>query len=355
MILMHPRVEQPAGGTWCPMRTILLLIFVVASFWNAVATADTGTYRILDYTVLLTPRSDGTVEIEYYQKWLVTGGHIPWITVGTPNSAFRILQEKNADAVSNASSASSGGWSGVRIDLDRDYKPNEVFAVQFAILQQNLFYADKANYRLDFTPGWYDRAEIDNLTLEVTFFAKIGTVTARPQPASVEGQTMTWRKSRLRPGEKFNISVSFPKTAFSQKLVGRAPDLQRRPWFLSVLIILMSLAPLLVISAIVLVIILNAIRERRGDTRHRRYGRGGTISYGGTPGAIRVSQGRRAGGGGGFGGRSVSCACACACVSCACACACAGGGGAGCDRKLKHMCPLCKDCTNENCLVYEAR
>jgi hypothetical protein len=39
--------------------------------------ADTGTYTILDYSVKLTPRSDGTVEMEYYQKWLVTGGHIP--------------------------------------------------------------------------------------------------------------------------------------------------------------------------------------------------------------------------------------------------------------------------------------
>jgi len=51
---------------------------------------DTGTYRIVSYRVALTPRSDGTVAIDYYQRWLVTGGHIPWIMVGTPNGNFDI-------------------------------------------------------------------------------------------------------------------------------------------------------------------------------------------------------------------------------------------------------------------------
>ena len=53
--------------------------------------ADTGTYEILNYTVELTPLSDGSVNMTYYQEWLCTGGHIPWVTVGTANGNFDII------------------------------------------------------------------------------------------------------------------------------------------------------------------------------------------------------------------------------------------------------------------------
>lgn len=191
--------------------TIILTIAICAAAWVD-ALGDTGTYRILSYRVRLTPRSDGTVAIDYYQKWIVTGGHIPWITVGTPNRNFEITGY--GGAVSRASSASQGGWSGVRLDLDGDYRPGQTFEASFSIVQGGLFYAKENAYRLDFAPGWYDRAGIDTLRIAVRFFARIETVTARPDPTGIAGDEMTWERFGLDAGERFTIRVSFPIELF---------------------------------------------------------------------------------------------------------------------------------------------
>jgi hypothetical protein len=66
-------------------------------------------------------------------------------------------------------------------------------------------------------------------------------------------------------------------------------------------------------------------------------------------------RGGRIGRSSGFHHRGCVVSCACACVSCACACACAGGGAAGCDRKLRHECPLCRDCESDDCRIHAGR
>ena len=287
---------------------------------------DTGTYRILNYGVDLTPRSDGFVAVQYYQRWLVTGGHIPWITVGTANGDFEITG--SSGAVAGIRSAGQGGWSGVRLDLDRDYRPGETFDVAFSIVQNGLFYADKENYRLDFTPGWYDRAATETLRVAVTFFAKLETVAADPPPTFVSGDEMVWIAHGLDPGERVTVRLSFPVESFPARIAAenlRGAFGGRSRTFVVALVILA-----------IFILVVMAIRS--SDKRYS----GGRIFYGGIPGGVRGGRsgsGRSAGGGGGFGGASMSCACAC--VSCACACACAGGGGAGCSRKLEHACPVC--------------
>lgn len=294
------------------------------------AFADTGTYKILDYRVKLIPHSDGIVEIEYYQKWLVTGGHIPWITVGTANSGFQIDQSKNQGNIRSVSPWNSSYWKGVRIDLDKDYLPNETFEVGFSITQSHLFYVDKDNFKLDFTPGWYGNAITERLVVIVHIFAPIEQVTFYPEATKIEGQEIIWEKLNLAKNEQFPVSISFPKTYFPQASnkafkSGRSPTRILISTVISWLFILFVFA--VVIYAIVKVV------------QASRYGRGGRIYAAGSGGASAGRSGRSTGGGGGFGGRSSSCACAC--VSCACACACAGGGGAGCSKKINHTCPIC--------------
>ncbi len=307
---------------------ILSFIFLLAAA-PFFAPADTGTYRIIDYTIKLTPRSDGMVEMEYYQKWLVTGGHIPWITIGLPNISYQLDQAKNRGNIRRISPYNSSGWSGVRIDLDKDYLPNETFEVGFSLIQSRLFYADEDNYKLDFTPGWYDRAVTDRLAVTMHIFAQMDQVTANPKPTRVEGQEIIWVKSDLGKGERFSVSISFPRKFMPQARTGalRSKARVRMPARGAGLFILFSIFWIVIVLAILI--------GRRG------YGRGGRIFYGGIGRKGGVFGGRTTGGGGGFGGRSVSCACAC--VSCACACACAGGGGAGCSRKIHHTCSLCAE------------
>jgi hypothetical protein len=311
----------------------LMLTLLLAGLLSAVgrsAAGDTGTYRILDYRVELTPHSDGTVAIQYYQKWLVTGGHIPWITVGTPNGNFTITGY--GGAVGRIASAGEGGWSGVRLDLDRDYRPGQTFDVSFALVQRGLFYAEGNNYRLDFTPGWYDRAVTDTLRLSVRFFASLETVTATPRPSLVSGDEMAWNRHGLGEGARFTIRVSFPVALFPDGITRRNLE-HAAGTGASKLPAIIGLAIFMLTAFMIIMALLSS---------RRRYS-GGRIFYGGIfggrSGGGGSGGGRSTGGGGGFGGASMSCACAC--VSCACACACAGGGGAGCSRKQEHRCPAC--------------
>jgi len=306
--------------------TLLILMTCLLTMAGRSFAGDTGTYRILSYAVSLTPHSDGTVAVEYYQRWLVTDGHIPWITVGTSDGNFEIVGYKGA--VSGAASASEGGWSGVRLDLDQDYQSGQTFEVSFSIIQKGLFYAQDRNYKLDFTPGWYDRARIDTMSVSVKFFASMDSVTADPQPSRVSGDEMVWNAYALGAGEHFTIHVSFPVGLFP---AGIAKSNLKGSSSAG------SIIPIVFLIFVVFVIIV-AMRSSKG-----RYS-GGRIFYGGFwgggSGRGGSGGGKSAGGGGGFGGAAMSCACAC--VSCACACACAGGGGAGCARKLEHTCPICE-------------
>jgi len=316
----------------------ILLILLSLAALPVLASADTGTYRIQQYRVHLTPHSDGKVDIAYYQKWLVTGGHIPWVAVGLPNDNFEITT--SGKAVKDIRSANEGGWSGVRIDLDRDYQPGQTFEISFSVSQNKLFYAEGDNYKLDFTPGWYDQAAIDSLEIAVKSFTKPETVTADPPPTATSEDELSWVRSGLREGERFSISISFPQAALSNAMPedslrgagesASAPSSGESSGDVAVSIIVG-----LLILALVIFIIYQSLRGGYS---------GGGIFYGGGRGSGGGGgSGRSTGGGGGFGGSGFSCVCACACVGCACACACAGGGGAGCSRKVRHLCPACRE------------
>jgi hypothetical protein len=317
------------------MRRLALLL-VAAALAAAAASpglalaADTGTYRISSYRVALTPHSDGTVAVDYRQRWLVTGGHIPWITVGTASGSFRIVDW--GGAVKDASSASGEGWNGVRLDLDRDYRPGDAFDISFSLLQSGLFYAKDGRYGLDFTPGWYERAVTDSLVVSVAFFASLDSVAADPEPTAISGNMLTWGPYRLGAGERFTVHISFPVAVVPGGMA--RTNLKRGAGAAAVVV------PLIFTLVFLLILVLVVVRAAKYNAR--RYS-GGRMFYGGIFGAGGgrggPGGGRSGSGGGGFGGASMSCACAC--VSCACACACAGGGGAGCARKLEHTCPAC--------------
>lgn len=303
-----------------------IAFFLLGMLLSAMAFADTGTYEILSYTVKATPLSDGLVDMEYYQKWEVTGGHIPWITVGTANTNFEITGK--GGAVKEIGQAD--GFTGVRIDLDKDYQSGDVFEVSFTLRQGNLLWAeDTLTYKMEFTPGWYDNAFINYLGITVRFFAPIDSVKPDPEPTSIAEETMTWEWKDLNKGEQVTISFTIPSHYYPDikednlKSKGKSAG---------------TIALIVIIVIIALILLIAFLAEIDGGD----YSGGGIFvgSSGGSGGGIF------SGGGGGAGGRGGGCACAC--VSCACACACAGGGGAGCSRKLDHECDHCKPKNHEN-------
>ncbi len=365
------RISQPVLR-WLPAG-IFALIFLLAVIIPV--QADTGTYQISNYVVTLEPQSNGQVRITYEQQWKVLSGDIPWITVGLPNSDYSV--ESSSGAASRASSANSGSFTGVRVDLDKDYQPGQTFNLKFTVLQGNLLErltADK-KWRINYTPGWYDRAQIDHLQINIVSPVDYQTYSSvSPMPTSVNNNVITWERSNLSPGSRFNITVESTDGSF---LTASAPPSSSQGSGLS--------STFFIVVAIILVIgflIFWAIRQNRKardaafkkrvsavekemaedkakqeeiekgfeeyveekniqpDAQGRYYDR----SYGDyiTPAiwaAIIASQlTRQQGAPGTFPASPPSCACACVSCACACACACAGGGAAGCSRKTLHEC-----------------
>ena len=174
------------------MRRISLLtamFLVTLALMPVPAYADTGTYEILDYAVELTPLDDGGVHMTYYQKWLCTGGHIPWVTVGTANSNYNIIA--TGGNVGSARDDSSGVWQGAYLTLDKDYTSGEQFTVSFSIVQRDLLerLTDEGKWRIDFTPGWYDNCVTHNLTIALNSPVPVSSYAFAPEPAQVIDDT----------------------------------------------------------------------------------------------------------------------------------------------------------------------
>jgi len=371
------------------MRRVLLIaaIFLITLALLPVPTyaADTGTYEILNYTVELTPLSDGSVNMTYYQEWLCTEGHIPWVTVGTANGNFDIIS--TGGNVESARKDSSGGWYGVYLTLDEDYTSGETFAVSFSIAQRNLLerLTNEGKWRMDFTPGWYDSCVTDNLTVTLNSPVPVSSYTFTPQPAQVTDNIVTWQTS-LDRGDRFNVRMESYDGSFLQPSEPAGPGFNWA-WVL---------IPVLLVGLLLVMVARSRRRERPSTSEEYIFDEKGNLDdrlkeakekwdkdkkgsefsdkeqarfdefvakkklepdingnyyYNGNfinPWilfwALNSLSYRRpiidvftTGGAGSRGGSScVTHSCACVACACACACACAGGGAAGCAKKLDY-------------------
>jgi hypothetical protein len=191
---------------------VTLAIIMVFLFVSGRVLADTGTYKIDDYTVTLTPQPDGSVNIAYYQQWTVLSGNIPWITVGLPNTAYTITGSGNNAA--NIRDDSGSGWDGVYIGLDKTYYPNQSFAVSFTVNDRNLLTESADNWSINFTPGWYDNATIGTMDINLVSPINPYEYTFNPAPSSIIGNTITWEQTDLPGGNQFNVTFSSTDRSF---------------------------------------------------------------------------------------------------------------------------------------------
>ena len=385
------------------MRRVLLIaaIFLIAlAFLPIPIHADTGTYEILNYVVELTPSSDGSVSMTYHQEWLCTGGHIPWVTVGTANSHFDIIS--TGGNVESARDNSSGGWQGVYLTLDKDYTSGEKFTISFSIVQRDLLerLTNEGKWRIDFTPGWYDNCVTDNLTITLNSPVPVSSYSFTPQPAQVIDNIVTWQTSLAR-GDRFNVRMESYDGSFLQPTEPTGPSFN---W-------VWILIPVFVVGFLLIMFVRSRKREESttseeyifdekgnlddrlkeakekwdkdkkdtefSDTEQARFDEfvaekrlepdiNGNYYYNGNfinPwilfGALNSLSYRKPNmnvfttrGAGARGGSScIAVSCACVACACACACACAGGGAAGCAKKLDYYDGIESEdeCHNKDC------
>jgi hypothetical protein len=370
------------------MRRVLLIaaiFFVTLTLPPIPIYADTGTYEILNYAVELTPLSDGSVNMAYYQEWLCTGGHIPWVTVGTANSNFDIIS--TGGNVESASKNSNGGWQGVYLTLDKDYTSGEKFAISFSIIQRNLLerLTNEGKWRIDLTPGWYDNCVTDNLTITLNSPVPVSSYSFAPQPAQVIDNIVTWQTSLAR-GDRFNVTMLSSDGSFLQPAEPTSPSFG---W-------LLVLIPAFIVGLLVVIFVRSRKRKESSTSEEYIFDEKGNLddrlkeakekwdkdkedsklsdiqqarfdefvaekklepdvngdyyyngnfinpwilywaltglSYRKPNMYVAATRGAATRGG----SSCVAVSCACVACACACACACAGGGAAGCAKKLDY-------------------
>jgi hypothetical protein len=385
------------------MRRVLLIaaIFLITLTLLPIPIyADTGTYEILNYVVELTPLSDGSVNMTYYQEWLCTGGHIPWVTVGTANSNFDIIS--TGGNVESARKDSSGGWQGVYLTLDKDYTSGEKFAISFSIIQRNLLerLTNEGKWRIDFTPGWYDNCVTDNLTITLNSPVPLSSYSFAPQPAQAIDNIVTWQTS-LDRGGRFNVTMVSSDGSFLQPAEPTGPGFSW--WWV--------LIPAFIIGLLV-VFARSRKRERASTSEEYIFDEKGNLDYKLKEAKEKWDKEKKGsefsdkeqarfdefvaekklepdingnyyyngnfinpwilfwalnslsyrkpsmnvfttGGAGTRGSSCITHSCACVACACACACACAGGGAAGCAKKLDYYDGIepGDECHNKDCGV----
>ena len=341
------------------------------------ARADTGTYRILDYVTTLEPQSNGSVRITYEQTWQVLSGNIPWITVGLANANYSV--QSWGGAAARVYGANSGGFVGVRADLDRTYLTGDKFSVKFVVLQNNLLerLTSEKKWRIDFTPGWYDNAEISHLGIRLVSPVSLDAYSlVRPVSTTSAEGVITWDRSNVARGGRFEIRVECLDGSF---LSATTPGAKKgpSPWpFVIGAIVVVAFIALIVagvrrakrardaelkarIAATEQEMAQDKAKKEEVEKGFREYviekgmepdaeGRYYDRGYGDyiTPAiwaaVILSQQQQRARDAAAAASGGYSCACACVSCACACACACAGGGAAGCSRKTLHECRECR-------------
>jgi hypothetical protein len=197
------------------MKKVLLILVMLTLILLCIPTpvfADTGTYQIDNYIVTLTPKSDGSIDITYYQQWTCLSGNIPWITVGLSNTSYTITG--SGDNVKTIRDDSGSGWDGVYIALDKTYYANQNFIVSFTINQKNLLNRTSNSWGINFTPGYYDNAQIGKMDIILISPIDPSEYSYSIAPTSVTGNTMTWEQTNLPGGYQFNVYVSSADGSF---------------------------------------------------------------------------------------------------------------------------------------------
>jgi hypothetical protein len=325
--------------------SFLLVFLLLAALLLPFAGSASGPLDELEsYTVIINPRNDGSLDMEFEILWRVldsdSEGPLEWVKIGIPN--YHCDELRALDPCIDEISYYSDGGAYVRLDLDRAYYEGETVNLHFSLHQSHMYIVSEGIVSYGYTPGWFDSAEVKSLKI---FW--LGDAVKNSDAQALEGDYLYW-ETGLYPGERFTVNVVYNSSVFSELDYGsQYSEDYDSPMTAKEKVILVFVALFFVL--LVVVIIVAAVKSYDPYKQYRGFG--GTsyrAVYGGThilyyPGvsARGVVFGGSPGTGGGRGGGG-GCACACAC-------ACAGGGRAGCSMKDFYGTNLRSDMINKVC------
>lgn len=197
------------------MKNKLLYFGIIIYFYISISAvlADTGTYSIQSQDYKITLRSDRSAVIDYSTKWTVTGGNIPWVTVGLPTSDFSVQPNYGGNAQMVAPQ-NEIGWSGVYVTLDKTYYSGDTFQFNFEVIQNNFVQKYGDNASIQFTPVWWDNAEVGSMNIEIFPPDGVTAVSTSSEPTGYNNGSVYWTFNNVEAGGKRTIGLLMPIDAF---------------------------------------------------------------------------------------------------------------------------------------------
>lgn len=353
------------------LTALCLCLCLTAALTDTAHAGDLDLIRQYDVTV--TPNAeDGSLRIQLDFEWeVLEQGPVEWLEIGIPNGSIRDVEilSDNIDSLDFDNSF-------MYVYFNQGYDDGEVFTFSYAWTQEYMYtLGDDGSVTYDYTPGWFDGARIQCMTLIWN------APTDLPAPdfslSTTDGQWADYSAENGFPlhegrdlghGAQLNVVArydSWPSALLWEMSSENLPqedfdypdysgdhdyDYDDGGEFLGTSFIIF----LVVIWVLIRIAAASDGYAGGFGTRYVLYHglwypagrdgkpRPGSVGTKHKPTPPRSSGGSRGGGfgggsrGGGFGGGGFGggghCACASSCA-CACACACAGGGRAGCSAK----------------------
>lgn len=346
------------------LLTALLVCLLLLPATVRTAYADKGYDQIVNYDITVQPNvDDGSLNITATFDWLLLkelpyGGE-NYLPVGIPNGSIR--EEK---ALTDNIERLDFDNRFMYVYMTKAYKAGETLHFAYSWVQEYMYtIGEDGSVNYDYTPGWFDDALVDHMTLTWQDPAGVGGSAAWEADDgslwTVESGVLVG--ADLPYGSRVHIQASYPNWPTELSWEGSSENLPGDDWDDwggadhyddSSEIFAMMVMVFVVVMVIVFIVALRRDHYAGGFGTHYVYvnhlwypaGPNGKPRPGsvGTPHKpkppVHHSSGFGGGkhGGGGFGGSGFGggshCACASSCA-CACACACAGGGRAGCSAK----------------------
>lgn len=274
-----------------------------------------------NYTVYVSPRDDGSLDIKYCFTWtpLDTSEELTWVEIGMANESFTVLDDHsdNIDRVERY--ADDDGYCYAEVYFDRSYHSGETLDFYFTVNQRWVLSTNGAEKFYEFIPGWFNHTPVNHYAF---YFEKYGDIES--SNGSDNGlQWLMWEGS-LDCGDYVKMRVNYRSFDANAVRYERFNDDGCYDGLASTKSAITVLMAFLILLALVIeiVIIDSYVSYSRGRGFLRGYGHPVHV-YGHVNPRYKSEASKHQGGGGFRGG---GCACACAC-------ACAGGGRAGCSQK----------------------
>ena len=357
------------------LTALCLCLCLTATLTDTAYAGDLDFIRQYDVTV--TPNAaDGSLHIRVDFEWEVLDeGPVEWLQIGIPNGSIR-----DVEALTDNIDSLEFDNSFMYVYFDRGYDDGEVIAFSYAWTQEYMYTLDGSGVIYDYTPGWFDEANIQCMTLQWNQPSELSTAILAVAPT--DGQWEDYTKDNGFPlyvgrglghGAQLRVVAKYDSWPTELAWEGSSENLPEDEYyypgydddygyddggdvifFLFFVIFMVNLISIIVCAASshasysggfgTRYVLYHGLWYPAGRDGKPRPGSVGTVKkpqpprssgFGGSSsrGSRGFGGGSRGGGfgGGGFGGGG-HCACASSCA-CACACACAGGGRAGCSAK----------------------